>query len=257
MQSSPQNGEKTNFSVINYDCDFSQQPRKQPHFQPQKQPQKQPRKKVENTQCFQGLRDFGNGLNNHKNNHNSNHENNHGFNHGKETEKRKEEEKEKRSKKEKEEEKRKDKEKYYGGGGDASARENADDGGDEASASDVIEAACGFDALDALLLSMPAEGRRKFEETADLLFSRFFGRMPSAFDRLSLLDALRWSLYGDGPFTLSGEDIELLTLVFKAAADAGHSDLAYLNGIFRRLRQRGIRTPSDFYAFELSRSGIL
>lgn len=71
----------TVFSVIDYDCDFSQQPRKQPHFQPQKQPQKQPRKKVENTQCFQGLRDFGNGLNNHKNNHNSNHENNHGFNH--------------------------------------------------------------------------------------------------------------------------------------------------------------------------------
>lgn len=257
VQSSPQNGEKTNSSsdasmqsVIDYDCEYN--------TGPQKGPQKGPRKNVKNSQCFQGLRDSDEEQKGHEKGHVWGHKKGH----EKETEKSKEEEKEKRTKKEKEEEKKKDKEKYCGGGGGgvfiARSREDLDDEENAAAVDSVIEAACSFGELKKVFSGLPVDTQFKFRQTADTLFQRFFGRIPSHFDCLSLFSMLCWSLYGDGEFfRLSDDDVELLTLAFKAAADAGHSDLAYLHGVFRRFRQRGIRTPSDFYAFELSRAGIL
>ncbi len=88
------------------------------------------------------------------------------------------------------------------------------------------------------------------------LFRRHFGRIPTDAEVDAIKGALE-AFYGTatefGNATMSDDDIEIIAYAIEAAANAGAMNVAYVRGVLKNLKARGIKNADDLWQFEADR----
>lgn len=111
------------------------------------------------------------------------------------------------------------------------------------------------------IAQLPPEVKARFYSTVDDLYHGMWGQAPTEYDYTQIYRLLRWiGCTADGgqlPFEMTQDDIELLSHSFEAAVLANKKSLAYVHGVFKRYKRRGIQTNEDFWDYEYSRDKSL
>ena len=87
------------------------------------------------------------------------------------------------------------------------------------------------------------------------LLMKYFGRKAAEADVMMAFHYVHGDPGGDGTLTIDADRKKLLELAFEAAHTAGHSNWNYINGVFRKFCERGIKNEDDYWDYEESRTG--
>lgn len=159
----------------------------------------------------------------------------------------------------------------YSGGGDARAREEGKtefSGNEDANVGkcvenyveNVLETATQHKQTLKEINGLTVDIKERFRKTVDLLFEQYFGKQAQEYDYTIVFRLIRWvhidveSGILNPPVEMSEDDIELLTNAFDAAAMADKKSLAYVQGVIKRYRERGIQTADAFWEHEVQRN---
>ena len=153
---------------------------------------------------------------------------------------------------------------YSGGGGGAGAREGEllepveNCGEDAGEVLELMEDASQHKMTLAEIGALPPEVQSRFRAAIDHAYASYFGgSTPTEYDETTVFRLLRWLHSRKGKpaaaFTMSADDVFLLGKAFECAADAGKPSLSYIRGVFKKFRERGIRSEDKFWAYEYHR----
>lgn len=92
------------------------------------------------------------------------------------------------------------------------------------------------------------------KEDIDSCFRKFFDRPPTEFEISRLFDCYQTAHMEDGALSFeikyTADDAQLMANAFECAASAGSMGVAYVAGVLRNFRERGIKTEADRVRWE-------
>ena len=91
-------------------------------------------------------------------------------------------------------------------------------------------------------------------EKIENCFQSIFSKTPTEYEIDFVCDSFA-ALHHDElkPHSFDESDSELIEIAFKAAAESGNMNVAYIDGIFKNWRRGGIRTIDDYWSNEADR----
>jgi len=106
--------------------------------------------------------------------------------------------------------------------------------------------------------ALPPAVSGRFFAAMEQVYSAYFRAPPSNHDTAVVFRLLRWLQCVPGKpasgFSMSDDDVFLLSTAFESAANAGKPNLSYVRGVFTKLRQRNIRTQEAYWDYEYQRN---
>ena len=103
----------------------------------------------------------------------------------------------------------------------------------------------------------PLSDVEKLQNAISAYCKKYFNRAPTDFEIDELTENVRYMHQVTGqpcpPLRFEEDEEELLRLAFESAAKAGAKNISYINGVFRRMWNRGIHTVSDYYDYEFQK----